>query len=437
MRVSVVGTLLLTLGVPVLGACAASDGVEEIQGAGGGGASGGSACVPGRQQECVCGLFNPGIHTCRGDGSGWGACQCEASTGPCGDGVCSAADGESCNTCAEDCGVCAPCTLAPECKAVMVPPTDSPHVLEFDVAAMRRVSRAELSARLAHEVSVATPAMRVLAAALSADASPEEHLVVTRLRQVMAEHPRAVEKLRRSLGQAGLSSPGSYRALHPVPRPDDASPGPLAGRGVQPMGDEFPLPIDCGKPLLRIGVAQIIVHEPVDEVLSNDEVYCLVQAEAQTGGEVRVTPITPQLGAGESYVYSLESGVFWGQQDPRFPGSAIQITYDCIESDSDDGYANLIGAIGDAAIEIGGVIPGQYGWIVILVGVVAELVAAGLANATDDPLFNVQQTIPEDKELMLTNGGWWSVRRSGTHNLSDWDWELIVKAWGCAEFGTL
>jgi hypothetical protein len=271
--------------------------------------------------------------------------------------------------------------------------------------------------------------MRLLVAALSSDPEPGEHPLATRLRQVMAQYPRQAEKLRQALQQAGMPALSSYRALHPTPSP--------LGPTITPMGNEFPQPMDCGKPLLRIGVTHVIVHEPDDEVLSADQVYCLVQSEAQTGGEVRVTPITPELAEGDSYVFSLESGVFWGQQDPRYAGSDIQITYDCIESDSDDGYANLIKAIGDAAIEIGGVIPGEVGWIVLIAGVVAELVAAGLAADTDDALFNAQQVIPQDKELELTNGAWWSVRRSGSHNMSDWDWELTIKAWGCAEFGTL
>ena len=60
-----------------------------------------------------------------------------------------------------------------------------------------------------------------------------------------------------------------------------------------------------------------------------------------------------------------------------------------------------------------------------------------LALDSDDHLFNAQQTVPLDMQLELTNGAFRTVRREGTHNLSDWDWELVVKAWGCAEYGLL
>ena len=74
----------------------------------------------------------------------------------------------------------------------------------------------------------------------------------------------------------------------------------------------------------------------------------------------------------------------WGQQEPRTPGGNLMITYDCFEADSTDGYKNLI---------------------------------------------------PVGKDLDLTNGRYWTVRRQGTHLNSDWDWELRIEAWGCAEYG--
>ena len=426
MRVWLVG-LLLGLGVPVLGACASSDSASETDPTGqGGGVT--TACVPGQQTSCVCGLFNPGVHACLGDGSGWGECKCEVLTGPCGDGVCSADDGESCHTCAADCGACAPCTIAPECSGVMVPPEALAHVTQYDVPAMNLVTREQIVERLALEVGGSTEAMRVLAAALASDPEPDEHPLVTRLREIFAQQPAAAARLRAVLQGVGMASPSDYRALHPLAR--------RAGGTMRPMGGEFPQPMDCGKPLLRIGVSQITVHEEDDDV-ANDEVYCVVQTEAQEGGEIRVTPMTPPLDQGQSYSFSLESGVFWGQMQPRYAGSDILVTYDCIESDTNDGYANLLSAIGQAAIEIGGVIPGEAGWIVVIVGVVAELVGAGLAMDGDDHLFNVQQLVSEQDHLALTNGAWWSVRRSGTHLLSDWDWELYIKAWGCAQYGTL
>jgi hypothetical protein len=29
------------------------------------------------------------------------------------------------------------------------------------------------------------------------------------------------------------------------------------------------------------------------------------------------------------------------------------------------------------------------------------------------------------------------VSRKGTHINSDWEWELRIEAWGCAQYGTL
>ena len=67
----------------------------------------------------------------------------------------------------------------------------------------------------------------------------------------------------------------------------------------------------------------------------------------------------------------------------------------------------------------------------------AWIVGAALALDGDDYLFSATQTVPEESHLGLTNGAYWTVRRDGTHLLSDWDWELVLRAWGCAAFGTL
>ncbi len=32
-------------------------------------------------------------------------------------------------------------------------------------------------------------------------------------------------------------------------------------------------------------------------------------------------------------------------------------------------------------------------------------------------------------------GAWWSVRRAGTLQMSDWDWELFLTVWGCVDNG--
>jgi len=289
-----------------------------------------------------------------------------------------------------------------------------------------------MAARLTKEVSQSTLGMRILVAALDSERDPREHRIVTQLREVFARYPVQAAQLRHAIGRVGVSSLRTYRTAHPMLATEPTA------HGITARGDEFPAPMECGKPFLRIGVSQIFDHEDYHDV-SNDQIYCLIQAEAQNGGEIRVTPKTPPLDQGADYLFSLESGVFWGQTELRNPGSDIQITYNCIAAASDQGYAALLKAIGDAAINTGGVIPGEAGWIVLAVGIVAELAAWGLSMETDEQLFNAQQTVPVDQDLVLTNGAYWTVRRSGTAGFppSDWDWELLIKAWGCAQYGTL
>ena len=108
------------------------------------------------------------------------------------------------------------------------------------------------------------------------------------------------------------------------------------------------------------------------------------------------------------------------------------VTYNCMEQDSVEGVMNLLEAIGDAAGGLGG-IPGVNGWIFPTVGAVADIVSVLLAFEEDDRLFNVSQSIPADMHMTMTQGGWWTVRETGNFNLIDWDWELRMEAWGCAE----
>ncbi len=60
-----------------------------------------------------------------------------------------------------------------------------------------------------------------------------------------------------------------------------------------------------------------------------------------------------------------------------------------------------------------------------------------LATTPRTYVFHAQQAIPFEDQLALTNGGYWTVRRDGPQGPNGWDWEIVVKAWGCAEHGTL
>lgn len=422
--------------LPLVGCASSPEATLEEAAAGGGGAGGSTGagdmlCVPGKVESCPCPGGETGVQACAEDGMGFDACECEggssSSTGgptdPCGDGVCIDAD-EDCHSCPLDCGTCAPCDIAPSCANAQIPPVSMTHEASLDVA-LEYMPKDRIAARLELALQEAGPAVRVLAASLAPE-TRDENPLVTRLRDVFAHHPEATDSLRRGLSKAGMASPTVFAASHPAILPNHS---------VSPK--EFPGgTMECGAPLLRMRVAQVTVHEEDDD-FANDIVYCSIVTEAAAGAEVRVTPQTPNLDEGDSFAFSIESGVMWGQLGPTTPGGNILVTYDCFEADTNDGYQSLIDSIGAAAGDIGGVVGGQYGWVFTVVGALAPVVSGALSLDSDDHLFNATQTIPLDKQLDMTNGRYWGVRRSGTHNLSDWDWELRVEAWGCAEYGTL
>ncbi len=395
-------------------------------------------CVPGHQTICACPGGSDSVQICLDDGSGLSSCDCGLSSSstagggtgePCGDGTC--AEDENCHTCETDCKKCEPCEIAPSCDNAFIPPLDMPNASEFNIAKMEWMSREKLGARLAAFVTEAGPAMRVVAAALDSEERGDEHPLITELRAVFAANPAAKAALAAELAKVGMGTAASYRAKHPERR-RELPPMSVMGEFDTPPGGT----LECGAPLLRLGVASIKVHEEDDDFV-NDEVYCIIQSEAMTGAEVRITPKTKPLDEGEEYSFALESGVFWGQKGPLSPAGNLLVTYDCIESDTSDGYQKLVDAVGNAATKVGDVVPGDKGWIFTTVGAIAPIVSSGLSLNGDDQLYNAQQIIPLDKQLELTNGRYWTVRRAGTHNFSDWDWELRVQAWGCAEYGKL
>ena len=56
----------------------------------------------------------------------------------------------------------------------------------------------------------------------------------------------------------------------------------------------------------------------------------------------------------------------------------------------------------------------------------------------DELVFNAQQTIAKEKLLDLTNSRSWKIRKAHDGGFLgwDWDWELTIESWGCAD-GTL
>lgn len=234
----------------------------------------------------------------------------------------------------------------------------------------------------------------------------------------------------------GAAIPGvieaHLEALDILPTGDDMQPLVLDRDQLAPLAASASEHCDPAK--LRIRVAKIIVHDEHDLVMK-DNVYCAIVSEAASGAEIKVTPVTSKLGDGEEYVYALAQGVIWGQLgEPVAPHGDLLITYNCFEADDTGAFEEFLDAIGDAALGADP-IPGAYGWIVPVVGLAAEIIGAALALEKDDHLINVAQVIPAELQLEMTNGVWWSVERSGAHNLENWHWELRMEAWGCTDDG--
>jgi hypothetical protein len=307
------------------------------------------------------------------------------------------------------------------CDGALVPPVIATHAETLDDVQLSYVDPEQALANIAWHVESADVGTRLLAAAL-ADARVGEHELVARVREILAEQPAAAAALRRQLAVAGLADPEAYRDAHPEPAAalDLAAPGgPVAGGMPQP----------CDNPRLRVRVARLDVLEEDDDI-ANDEVYCVISAEGGAAAEIRVTPITSPLDEGDSIEYALAQGVVWGQNDLVAPMGGLSLTYNCIESDSSDGYSGLLEAIGNAA-EQAGAMSEDNGWIFDAVGIVSDLLPSVLALDSDDQLFNASQIVPADMHLALTQGAYWEVRRSGTNLNSDWDWLLRMEVWGC------
>jgi len=411
------------------------------------------ACTPGTQTTCMCSAGEVGFQVCDDAGAGYGDCMCaddttgpgptgadssstgDGSTGevdPCGDTVCDADIGEDCATCEDDCGVCEPCTEAPTCEGAEIPPIIETHAMFLDDP-MAYIAPSEILDQLTTAVQQGGIEARLIAASLAPQKAGELE-IVGRLRDVFDGHPTASAKIRASFARAGMTSPTAYVAERGGPTQAD-----LIGPSSAPNGfvsGSDPMLAPCDDPRLRIRVARLTVHEEDDDIL-NDEVYCAITTEAAEHAELKVTPLTTPLDEGDSIDYSLDAGLIWGQAGLTAPMGNILINYNCIESEgSGEGYANLLGAIGDAVGDFDGESVGADGWVFPAAGVVTNLLAGSLTLDGDDLLFNGTQTIPAAEMLPLTFGAWWSVRRDGTNGFSDWDWELRMEIWGCHDYGT-
>jgi len=421
-------------------------GGEESDEAADSGAGGGGdvSCEPGETTDCVCPDGGFSERGCAQSGTEFLECQCGATTGTssgtgtgtggdkaCGDGTCSA--DEDCGSCSDDCGICEPCTAASACIGdYSSPPAGSVAVPDLDIPKLERVSREAMLARLTTALQAGDAGTRVLVAALSSTRPSLEHPLTGAIRSTLESQPAARQALVRQLTNAGMESPDDYRAQFPEVRLDHEVLQSVPPTYSPSDGADVAA---CGEAKLRLAVSMITVHEEDDD-FTNDIVYCALQAAGQAGSEVRVTPKTPNLDEGESHQFPIEKTTFWGQRGPTAALGDLTVVYDCIESDTNNGYDQLIDGIANAAEEYGDTEDlGDDGWVSDNAGTIATVVNIAIALDSDDPLFSATQTISADMQLALTNGGTWSVRREGTHLGSDWDWELTVNSWGCAENG--
>ncbi|MFV8749085.1 hypothetical protein ACNOYE_00895 [Nannocystaceae bacterium ST9] len=394
------------------------------------------ACVPGEQIACDCPEGLVGVQECLADGSGYGECgECiDPDPDPiCGDALCDPR-GEDCSSCAEDCGICLDCAEAPSCEGAAVPGVIDVHLDALDLLPEGGDAKPlELAAALAEQVAEGGAGVRMIAAALDEPARDGrlEHPLVPALREVFAEHPSEAAIVRRQLARAGLDSIAGYRSRFPDPRLHPSELGPTTLTPPPAAAPE-----DCEPAKLRVRLATITVHDEADLVFK-DTIYCAIISEAGAAAELRVTPTTFALDTGDQYVYALAEGVVWGQLgEPVDPQGNLLMTYNCLEADDTAGFEEFLAAIADASEGLGG-IPGVNGWVFPVIGLAADVIAAALALETDNHLFNASQVIPAELHLSMTTGVWWSVERTGTFNLKDWDWELRMEAWGCTDDGTL
>jgi hypothetical protein len=219
--------------------------------------------------------------------------------------------------------------------------------------------------------------------------------------------------------------------VNPTPRSDlnlgddavDAGPDASAPPSALPGED------GCQNAQLRLRVSQITTYA------GGAQVYCVISSSDGVNSEAALTTKTKSLGSGESFSFDPTSSVFWGQNSLHPTTDNLTVTYNCFKVVDNSGWAAALGALSGAAQAAGG-IAGPYGWA-FGAGSAAAAAAAAAVNAAsgDDLQLNAQQTISKTELLDLTNGRTWTIRKSGGSKwtFSDWDWELTIESYGCAD----
>jgi hypothetical protein len=333
-----------------------------------------------------------------------GAAGVAGAVEECGNGSCAGA--EDCLSCAADCGQCATCP-APACQGAELPPANPAPKFEWNVK-LQRLDSAQIRRRIRELLERDPGVYAVLDALLGAPSPAGAPAWLTDLSASMRRHVELTKNVR-ALLPAGVHVSAGRETWA------DLTPGEL-----------------CGKPMLRARLSRLDVVEEVDDI-RNDAVYCIIRAEAASGDEVRVTPVTPKLDSGTSYSYTVKEGVFWGTDGLKDPESNLVITYDCIEQDQGTAYAELIQELGNALQKVGE--QEENVWL-SQAGTAATIINMALAQNSDDHVFNAQQTLEAQEFYSAASGVTWNIEKDGEFHLSSWKWRLKVEMWGCAELGT-
>lgn len=192
----------------------------------------------------------------------------------------------------------------------------------------------------------------------------------------------------------------------------------------------------CLDPQLRIRLQKMKVHK------GGGDAYCIVEANDGVTSEAAVTMKTGSLKDGDEFPFPVGQGTLWGQRMPECTSNNLTLTYYCFKVVDNSAWSSALKAFGDTAATIGGSPAGSgpYGWAFGVGGAAANAAAAAITAAQkDENRIKVQQTIPVADLLDLTNGRTWSIRtkvKDGCNLFGcnrDFDWELTVQAWGCAD----
>jgi len=189
----------------------------------------------------------------------------------------------------------------------------------------------------------------------------------------------------------------------------------------------------CLDPQLRIRMQSLTIHK------GGGDAYCIVEANDGVTSEAAITMKTGDMNDGDEFPFPVGQGLLWGQGMPECTSNNLTLTYYCYHVVDNSAWSSALKAFGDTAASIGGT-PTPYGWAFGVGGAAANAAAAGIAAAQkDENRIKVQQTIPVASLLDLTNGRTWSIRTKWKDGCNlfgcdrDYDWELKIQAWGCAD----